>query len=190
MRPVTLPHHRTYGFPYTAVEPSSGHNTARPEGISKPSASRTLLSVERFANSSMVSPPSARHGCTVSAYWRFRVGNRSCCARNSSPHISPVSSSFSSSVPWFFGPSLHHHYSGFFTTTASDDFFRALTRKISPGKVQNLSSRAVRLYLMRLDDLWASLFVASLPPASGLTANFCSYGRKFANRLLQLLPHD
>ena len=134
----------------------------------------------------MVSPPSARHGCTVSAYWHFRVGNRSCCARNSSPHISPVSSSFSSSVLWSFGPWLHRHYSGFFATTASDDFFCALTQKISPGKVQNLSSRAVRLYLMRLDDLWASLFPASLPPASGLTAHFCSYGRKFATRCLQL----
>jgi len=134
----------------------------------------------------MVPPPSARHGCTVSACWHFRVGNRSCCARNSGPHISPVSSSFSSSVLWSFGPWLHRHYSGFFATTASDDFFCALPQKISPGKVQNLSSRAVRLYLMRLDDLWASLFPASLPPASGLTAHFCSYGRKFATRFLQL----
>jgi hypothetical protein len=134
----------------------------------------------------MVSPPSARHGCTVSAYWRFRVGHRSCCARNSSPHISPVSSSFSSSVLWFFSPSLHRHYSGFFATTASDDFSPTLAEEISPGKVQNLSSRAVRLYLMRLDDLWASLFPASLPPASGLAAHFCSYGRKFATRFFQL----
>jgi len=134
----------------------------------------------------MVSPPSARHGCTVSAYWRFQVGHRSCGARNSSPLIAPVSSSFPSSVLWFFGPSLHRHYSGFSATTASDDFFRALTRKISPGKVQNLSPRAARLYLMRLDDCWALLFPASLPPASGLTANFCSYGREFATRCFQL----
>ena len=74
----------------------------------------------------------------------------------------------------------------FFATTASAVFFRALTRKISPGKVQNLSSRAVRLYLMRLDDFGASLIPASLPPASGLTASFCSYGRKFATRFFQL----
>ena len=134
----------------------------------------------------MVSPPSAHHGCTVSAYWHPRVGNRSCCARNSSPHISPVSSSFSSSVLWFFGPSLHRHYSGFFATTASGDFSPALAEEISPGKVQNLSSRAVRLYLMRLDDCWASLLPASLPPAPGLAANFCSYGRKFAFRFFRL----
>src|ERR1017187_4327548 len=56
----------------------------------------------------------------------------------------------------------------------------------SPGKVQNLSPRAARLYLMRLDDFWASLFVASLPPASGLTASSCSCGREFATRFFQL----
>ena len=52
--------------------------------------------------------------------------------------------------------------------------------------MQNLSPRAVWLYLMRLDDLWASLFSASLPPAPGLTASSCSYGREFATRFLQL----
>ncbi len=58
--------------------------------------------------------------------------------------------------------------------------------EISPGKVQNLSPRAVWLYLMRLDDLWASLFRASLPPAPGLTASSCSYGREFASRFFRL----
>ena len=53
---------------------------------------------------------SARHGCTVSAYPPSRSVNRSCCRRNSSPLIAPVFSSFSSSVLWFFGPSLHHRY--------------------------------------------------------------------------------
>jgi hypothetical protein len=38
----------------------------------------------------------------------------------------------------------------FLATTASAAFFPALTGKISPGKVQNLSPRAVRLYRMRL----------------------------------------
>ena len=36
--------------------------------------------------------------------------------------------------------------------------------EISPGKVQNLSPRADRLYLMRLDDLWASLFAPACRP--------------------------
>ena len=134
----------------------------------------------------MVPPPSARHGCTASACRHSRFGNRSCYLRDSSPHLAPVSSSFSSSVLWSFGPWLRRHYSGFFATTASDDFYCALTKEISPGKVQNLFPRAVWLYLMRLDDLWASLFPASLPPASGLTATFCSYGRRFATRFFQL----
>ena len=58
--------------------------------------------------------------------------------------------------------------------------------EISPGKVQNLSPRAVRLYLMRLDDFWALLLPASSPPAPGLTASSCSYGREFAFRFFQL----
>ena len=134
----------------------------------------------------MVPPPSARRGCTASSCRHFRGGNRSCCSRNSGPHIAPVSSSFSSSVLWFFSPSLDRHYSGFFVTTASADFSSALAEEISPGKVQNLSFRAVWLYLMRLDDLRASLFPASLPPASGLTAVLCSCGREFATRFFQL----
>src|SRR5271156_4734392 len=39
---------------------------------------------------------------------------------------------------------------------------------------------------MRLDDLGASLLPASLPPAPGLTASSCSYGREFATRFFQL----
>ena len=39
---------------------------------------------------------------------------------------------------------------------------------------------------MRLDDLWASLFRASLPPAPGLAASLCSCGREFAIRFFQL----
>ena len=94
--------------------------------------------------------------------------------------------SLSSFMRWSFSPSLHRHYSGFFATTASDDFSAALTTEISPGKVQNLSFRAAWLYRMRLDELWASLFPASLPPAPGLTASSCSYSRKFATRFFQL----
>ena len=48
------------------------------------------------------------------------------------------------------------------------------------------SIRAAGLYPMRLDDLWASLFRASLPPAPGLPASSCSCGREFAFRFFQL----
>ena len=71
-------------------------------------------------------------------------------------------------------------------TTASADFSMTLITGISPGKAQNLSSRAVWLYLMRLDDLWALLLPASLPPASGLIASSLVYGREFATRFFQL----
>src|SRR5277367_3141025 len=50
----------------------------------------------------------------------------------------------------------------------------------------NLSPRAARLYLMRLDDLWASLFVASSPPAPGLTTVSLYCGREFATRFFRL----
>ena len=75
---------------------------------------------------------------------------------------------------------------GIHATTASADFSSTLLEEISPGKVQNLFPRAAWLYLMRLDDLWASLFRASLPPAPGLAASSCSYGRRFATRFFQL----
>ena len=46
-----------------------------------------------------------------------------------------------------FAPRLLPRFSA---TMASADFSPALTVEISPGKVQNLSPRAVRLYRMRL----------------------------------------
>ena len=76
----------------------------------------------------------------------------------------------------------------FFATTASADFSSALAEEISPGKVQNLSPRADWLYLMRLDEPWASLFPASLPPAPGLTASSCSCGKRVCYALLSASP--
>ena len=188
MRPVTLPHHRTCGFPHPAVEPSrirSRQDRTETERL-LPSTSRTLLSVERFAKhrhrlAAVGLPRLHRVGPQ-----RSRVGYRSCRARDSSSFIAPVFSPFSSSVLWFFGPSLQSHYRTFFATTASADFSSALTEEISPGKVRILSPRAAWLYLMRLDDLWASLFRASLPPAPGLTASSYTCGRRFASRFFRL----
>lgn len=36
LRPYALPHHRTYGFPYTAVGPGGGYRAARSDGIRNP----------------------------------------------------------------------------------------------------------------------------------------------------------
>ena len=75
---------------------------------------------------------------------------------------------------------------GFFATMTSADFSKALTLETSPSKVLPLSPRAARLYLLRLDGLRVSLFLASSPPAPGLTAGSCPCGRGFACRFLQL----
>ena len=75
---------------------------------------------------------------------------------------------------------------GFFATMTSADFSKALTFETSPSKVLSLSPRAARLYLVRLDGLRVSLFLASSPPAPGLAAGSCPCGRGFACRFLQL----
>jgi hypothetical protein len=72
--------------------------------------SRTLLSVGRSAErrhrpAAVGLPQLHRVGPQHS--W---VGYRSCSARDSGSLLAPASSSFSSSVPWFFGPSLQPHY--------------------------------------------------------------------------------
>jgi len=77
-------------------------------------------------------------------------------------------------------------FAAFLATTASADFSPAAAVETSPGKVLYLSSRAAWLYLMRLDESRASLFLASSPPAPGLSASSCSCGRKFAYRFFQL----
>ena len=168
-------------------------STASKASLQFSSATTASISVSYMALRRKVRkvPASSRRcracrGCTASGLQRSQVGDRSCRDLEFSSLLAPVPSSFSSSVLWFFGPSLHRRY-------AASSLLRPLLtspplswKEISPGKVQNLSPRAVWLYLMRLDDLWASLFRASLPPAPGLTASSCSYGRRFASRFFQL----
>ena len=85
-----------------------------------------------------------------------------------------------------FRPSLHPRY------RASLLLWRLLTAPpLSRG-----SSPQVRCRIFPLapsgstwcvsDDFWASLFPASLPPAPGLAAGSCSYGRRFATRFFRL----
>jgi hypothetical protein len=85
-----------------------------------------------------------------------------------------------------FRPSLHGRY------PASPLLWRLLTAP----PLSRRSSPQVRCRIFPLvpsgstwcvsDDCWASLFPASWPPAPGLTAGSCSYGRKFATRFFQL----
>ena len=96
------------------------------------------------------------------------------------PSVSPLA------LSGFFRPSLHGH------CPASSLLWRLLTA--SP--LSRKSSPQVRCRIFPLvppgstrcvsDDFWASLFPASLPPAPGLAAGSCSYGRRFATRFFQL----
>ena len=81
-------------------------------------------------------------------------------------------------------------FTTFFTTTTSADSSCALTREGSPGKVRQLSARAVRLYLTRLSATCRiSHFLACSSPASCLAAGSCSYGRAFAPHFLHRSGH-
>ena len=86
----------------------------------------------------------------------------------------------------FFRPSLHGHY------PASS----LLRRLLTSSPLSRRSSPQVRYRIFSLvpsgstrcvsDDFWASLFPASSPPASGLTASSYSYGQRFATRFFRL----
>jgi hypothetical protein len=133
--------------------------------------------------SSIASSQRVRRGCTAcpSALpsWLpllWRLGFES--------FIAPVPSPFSSSV-WFFSPSLRRHY-------RSSSLLRPLLTfpRLSPWRSPRVKCRICPLAPtgMRLDNLWASLFSASSPPAPGLAASSCSFGREFACRFFQLSP--
>jgi len=96
---------------------------------------------------------------------------------------------FFSSALWFFGPSLHAPLG-----SASSLLWPLLTAP----PLSRRSSPQVRCRIYPLvpsgstecvsDDFWASLFPASLPPAPGLTAGSCTYGREFCYALLSASP--
>ena len=92
-----------------------------------------------------------------------------------------------SSFVWFLPPFAPRALPRFFATSASADSSSALTEEVSPGKVPESSPLVPHGSTGCVsDDFWASLFPASLPPAPGLTAVSCSYGRGFATRFFQL----
>ena len=91
------------------------------------------------------------------------MADSSCCSHDSGPLIAPVSSSFStsSSVLQPFAPAA---LPAFFAAAASAFPSSHSDGRRLPGKVQNLSPGAIRLYPMRIDDSRASLFVAVCRP--------------------------
>jgi hypothetical protein len=146
LRAVTLPHHRTCGFPHPAVEPGSGVNLLRPAMVMKPvallpwslhsaplrciSSGTGLLPLGRFLQAGPLLYsllPELSRKCALGSLL-------DCFGKLLAPLFQ---SSSSWSVSWFFGPSL--------LTSA-----QALARQISPSKVSNVSTRVVGLYLLRL----------------------------------------
>ena len=159
MRAVTLPHHRTCGFPHPAVEPGSGVNPLRPAMVMKPlallpwslhsaplrciSSGAGLLPLGRFlqAGPLLYSPlPELSRKCALGSLL-------DCFGKLLAPlsRVLPAGLSLGSLALRSFRLSP-----AFFTTTASADFCRALARQISPSKVSNVSTRVVGLYLLRL----------------------------------------
>ena len=143
-------------------------------------------------------PPAwARHGSTASAAAcsPFRSpsplfflwgGGKDLAAQNSGKPLGRDVSRSSSFAPWSFGPSLQRRY------PPSSLLWLLLT---SPS-LSRRSSPQVRCCFFPLvpsgstshvsDGHGASLCLASSPPVRGLSADSCSYGRKFVPRCLQL----
>jgi hypothetical protein len=102
------------------------------------------------------------------------------------PPLLPFPSVSSLALPCFFSPSLHRRY-------PASSLLRLL---LSSSPLSRRRSPQVRCRYSPLapsgstacvsDDFWALLFPASLPPAPGLTADSCFYGRRFATRFFRL----
>ena len=121
-RAVTLPHHRTCGFPHPAVEPGSGVYPLRPSMVMKPvallpwslhsaplrciSSGTGLLPLGRFlqAGPLLYSPlPELSGKCALGSLL-------DCFGKLLAPLFQ---SSSSWPVSWFFGPSLLPAFTGF-----------------------------------------------------------------------------
>ena len=171
MRPGTLPHHRTCGFPHTAVGPhemlpsqSRGrHNPEHSDGLGAfcvwPAVSQsrvaTAVVTPRCFVRSFVIPPS------------ILVGS----VRSFGPSLeTPFSSCVPLSLLW---PLLTSH---------------SLSTPGSP-RVSVCSFRSCLWALQNaVSDSRASHLLACSPPTSCLSAHLCSFGRTFASRPFALSP--
>ena len=165
MRPGTLPHHRTCGFPHSAVGPL---------GV-LPSRSRGRVASEHSdgLGAFRVRPVvSQSKGVTVVVTPRCFVLSLAI------PSSASVGSARS------FGPSLETPFCSCVPRTL---LWPPLTsRRLStPGspRVSACSFRS-RLWALQtaVSDSWASRVLACSPPTACLTAHLCSFGRTFASR--------
>jgi len=158
LRPGTLPHHRTYGFPYPAVGPG-GHDFAPQALMILPSVLRASLSVGSFAKLRLAvageGPLRFHRFCPPPLPFRSPCGEgpRGPRLRMTSRLSFESLLELCSLVLRPFAPAA---LPAFLATTASADFRFALTKRLSPGKALILSLHTVRLYLARLG--WISGF--------------------------------
>jgi hypothetical protein len=165
LRPGTLPHHRTCGFPHTAVGPL-GVLPSRSRGrvASEHSDGLGAFRVRPVVSQSRVVTVVVTPRCFVLSL-----------AIPSSASIGSVRS---------FGPSLETPFCSCVPLTLLWPLLtsRSLSTPGSP-RVSACSFRS-RLWALQhaVSDSWASLVLACSPPTSCLTAHLCSFGRTFASR--------
>ena len=165
MRPGTLPHHRTCGFPHTAVGPS-GLLPSQARGLDNPKHSDGLgaLCVRPVVGQSRVATVVVTPCCFV----RFFI----------------IPSSLLVGSVRSFGPSLETPFRSCVPQTLLWPLVtsRSLSTPGSP-RVSVCSFRS-RLWALQgaVSDSWASRVLACSPPTSCLTAHLCSFGRTFASR--------
>ena len=184
MRPGTLPHHRTCGFPHPAVERSGSYVAARSDGRSIRSSCITFSGELRGSSLLVVRSLGLQRLLRLGLGAPNRGADRSCQAP-SFRTAREVSSSFSlSSALSFFGPSLGRPFLSCLPQTLLRPLLTSppLSRRGSP----RVSARSFRSRLWALQnaisDSWASRVLACLPLTSCLTAHLCSFGRAFAFR--------
>jgi hypothetical protein len=166
LRAVTLPHHRTCGFPHPAVEPGSGINPLRPAMVMKPvallpwslhsaplrciSSGAGLLPLGRFllAGPLLYSPlPELSRKCALGSLL-------DCFGKLLAPLLPEFFQLVCLLVLWPFAPSGFHRLSSLLRPLLTPA--RALARQISPSKVSNVSTRVVGLYLLQVKYLRSS----------------------------------
>ena len=165
MRRSGLPHHRTCGFPHTAVG-SIGILPSQARGLDNPGHSDGLgaFGVETIVRQSGV--------VTVIVTPRRFVRS------------SVIQSSILVGSVRSFGPSLETPFCSCVPLTLLWPLLtsRSLSTPGSP-RVSVCSFRS-RLWALQgaASDSWASWFLAHSPPTSCLSAHLCSFGRTFASR--------
>ena len=165
MRPGTLPHHRTCGFPHPAVGPSRG----LPSQARRPGTPNTPTGWG----------PSAFGRSLVRPGWRPQLSRPAASFVFSSPVPAPQLA--------LFGPSALRIETPFRSCVPPALLWPLLTsHRLSAAGSPRVSVGSVRSRLWALPNAAngsrASCLLAHSPPTSGLTAHLCSFGRAFASR--------